>query len=279
MDDFSPRGAPVEYWFWRFRAGDLSFLVDFIVRQDRDAEVRVSVWVRGEGRVARVADHRATAAESGITIGERVFDRHGSRGGVDDIRWDLSWVPGGTLVDPSPPVLGRLHALDLEIRIRPFARFSGSVTVGGEAFTIDDVPGALTHYWGRRLPDRWWWISASEFEGAPDMRLEAIVLRSSLWGRGRLPLDLGYLWVSDGRGSDLTISPVTGILRSRALGGGIQIDSLNARGRRHRVRASALETSFNDLGEGIRQTLLGDLECDGSRAVAGTVGLESRPSG
>ena len=279
MDDFSPRRAPVEYWFWRFRAGDLSFLVDFIVRQDRDAEVRVSVWVRGEGRVARVTNGGASAAESGIAIGKSVFERRGSHGAVDDIRWDLAWDAGSRLVDPSPPLLGRLHALDLEILIRPDARFRGSVTVGEETFTIDDVAGAITHYWGRRLPDRWWWISASEFEGAPGMRLEAIVLRSSVWGRGRLPVDLGYLWVTDGTQADMTVWPVTGILRSRILGAVIQIDSLSALGRHHRVRASAPETSFNDLGEGIRQTLLGDLVCDGARAVAGTVGLESRHSG
>jgi len=46
-------------------------------------------------------------------------------------------------------------------------------------------------------------------------------------------------------------------------------------GRQHRITCRA-GTSYNDLGEGIRQTLLGELTLDGSTAIAGTVGIEAR---
>lgn len=52
MDNFASREAPLEYWFGTFNAGDLGFLVDFIVRRRTgEGEVRVSLWVRGHGRV------------------------------------------------------------------------------------------------------------------------------------------------------------------------------------------------------------------------------------
>lgn len=33
MDDFESRGAPLEYWFFKFNHGPLAFLVDFITRR------------------------------------------------------------------------------------------------------------------------------------------------------------------------------------------------------------------------------------------------------
>jgi hypothetical protein len=54
------------------------------------------------------------------------------------------------------------------------------------------------------------------------------------------------------------------------------VDSIRLDVKRHRVRATAPVAAFNDLGEGIRQTLLADLEYDGLRAVPGRVGLEFR---
>jgi hypothetical protein len=279
MDDFSQRHAAVEYWFLRLRAGELSFLVDFIIRKDRAAEVRVSLWVRGQGRVSRGSSSPATASDATISIGDSHFERHGSRGTLGDIEWDLTWDPGATLVDPSLPLVGRAHMLDLEILVRPYARFRGAVAVAGERFAVNDEPGAITHYWGRRLPDRWWWVSATEFVGAPNVRLEGIISTTQLWGHGRMPGHVGYLWVGDGTRSDLVISPGTGILRCRETDGALEIDSVSVRGRQHRVRARAQQASFNDLGEGIHQTLLADLELDGATAVPGTVGLESRVIG
>jgi hypothetical protein len=35
VDDFQPRGARLEYWVAKLQAGELSFLVDWIVRRDR----------------------------------------------------------------------------------------------------------------------------------------------------------------------------------------------------------------------------------------------------
>jgi hypothetical protein len=184
---------------------------------------------------------------------------------------------------PSTPA--RPDGSDLVIRgghhsaARPDARFTGSVQIGDRTFAIADATGALYYYGGRRLLERWAWISASEFEGRPDLRLEAFVGASRLWDVVPMPLGVGYVWLTSGSRSEYILSPVNGLIRHRTDGNRIVLEGIGLRGRRHRLSATAEPTVFNDLGEGIRQTLLADLELDGVPAVAGSVGLEFRDRG
>lgn len=277
MDDFASRASPLEYWFWKFHAGDLAFLVDFILRRRIDeAEVRVSLWVRGEGRVERLGGGSWSADADAVLIGDQRLTSSGSIGAVADISWQLDWQPGPQLVDPRPRLLGPMHPFDMELLLRPAARFNGVVTVAGERFDVVDVPGLLTHYWGRRLARSWCWISGTEFENAPERRVEVLTAWSGLWGRDAVVLPFAYLWTTDGHRSELTISPVTGLIRQRRLSNGIAIDMMRINGRRHRLTCTAEADTFNDLGEGIRQTLVAELTFDGHRAVAGRSGLEFR---
>ena len=277
MDDFATRGAPLDYWFWKVQSGSLSFLVDFIVRRERgQGEVRVSLWVDGKGRVERSVSEAWSASQSEVAISGCVIRPTGSKGEVADIAWDLEWEPGAELMDTHPRWFGPMRMADLDVTARPMGLLSGRVTVSGRTFTLEHASVATYHYWGRRLPDRWTWISANEFENAPGLRLEAGVATSRLWGRGRMPNGVGYLWWTDGERSHFTLSPVTGLLRHSRNGDGVTINALGIGNGRHRIRASAPPDALNDLGEGIRQTLLGDLEFDGHRAVHGRVGLEFR---
>ena len=62
VDDIASTGARFEYWFFNFRAGDLSILIDFIVRPattSSDVEIRISRWVRGAGSVEHRVDPRS----------------------------------------------------------------------------------------------------------------------------------------------------------------------------------------------------------------------------
>jgi hypothetical protein len=179
-------------------------------------------------------------------------------------------------MDTHPRWFGPVRFADLDVTARPRGLMSGTVTVAGRVFEIDRAQTATYHYFGRRLADSWCWISASEFEDAPGLRVEAAVATSRLWGRGRLPLGVGYLWWADGDRPQFTLSSVSGLIRHHRGGDSVTIDTVRINGRRHRIRASAPTTAFNDLGEGIRQTLLADLEFDGHRAVPGRVGLEFR---
>src|SRR6185369_14016156 len=128
MDAFTSRGAAVEYWFWTFHAGDLAFLVDFIVRRRTgEGEIRVSLWVRGQGRVEHFRTTAWSAESKSITIGDGWLAPDGSTGSVGDIAWDLRWTTAGNAISPTPGLNGRAHPLDLRFLLRPDARFDGSV--------------------------------------------------------------------------------------------------------------------------------------------------------
>jgi len=276
MDAFTPREAALEYWFWTFHAGDLAFLTDFIVRRRTgEGEIRISLWVRGQGRVEHFRTAEWSADSKRITIGDGPLAPDGSTGAVDDIAWNLRWSTGEQAISPTPGLSGRANPLDMKFLLRPDARFDGFVRIGGETFAVAKEPGSFTHYWGRRLPDQWLWISATRFEGHPEQRLEAAIGRSRLWGRFPMPTPISYVWITDGGRSELTVSPLNGLVRKRRDGDTIAIDVRRWNGQRHRITCRA-GTSQNDLGEGIRQTLLGELTLDGLSAVAGTVGIETR---
>jgi Tocopherol cyclase len=284
MDHLRARGAALEYWFFNFRAGELSFLVDFICRREPtvSAEVRVSRWVRGVGAVVRDVGP-PVSGESLVELRSAVIEPGRSAGTVDDTSWDLSWDRGAWGVDPRPRLFGPTHPLDLELIALPGATFEGWVEIGGERFDVSGRPGAITHYWGRRLPDRWVWISATEFPDQPGRRVEASLAWTRTWGRGPA-YRIGYVWTTDGERDDMTVSPVTGLARieRRSAPGDepvtLTMSSLRPFGARHRLEVSAPMSSFNDLGEGIRQTLLADLSFDGVHAARGSVGFELRES-
>jgi len=86
MDAFTPRETALEYWFWTFHAGDLAFPVDFIVRRGAgEGEIRISLWVRGQGRVEHLRSAEWSADSKRITIGGGQLVPGGSTGAVGDI--------------------------------------------------------------------------------------------------------------------------------------------------------------------------------------------------
>ncbi|HTY73216.1 MAG TPA: hypothetical protein VMI11_12440 [Actinomycetes bacterium] len=275
MEDFAGRDAALEYWFLKVVSGDLAFLVDWIVRREvGEAEVRVSLWVRGRGRVLRDTAHTWRVRETTVEIADATFTPTLIDGAVDDVRWDLRVVPGTARLDPVPPAAKRLHPFDLELVSRPRARFSGVVEVAGERFTLLDARGTLTHYWGRRLPASWVWISADGLDGG-DTILEAVLMRTRLWRVPRASVYGGYVVVDGGGRTTQVVAPAYG----RITGSGDETSfALRARAPRRQVRltASADRESYNDLGEDIRQTLLADVAVEGWGGVRGRCGLEFR---
>ena len=168
MEDLESRGAPIEYWFFKFNSGSLAFLVDFIVRRrHHQAEVRLSLWVRGTGRVERAYSASWRTNSTTVAIASCELGSGASRGAVADVEWQLGYQAGSARIDPAPLALKLLRPLDMQLLSRPQARFQGSVRVGQEQFAISDASGLLCHYWGARLPARWCWVSASNLGGRP----------------------------------------------------------------------------------------------------------------
>jgi hypothetical protein len=270
-DDLASRNAPLEYWFIKLHAGDLAFLVDYIIRRASGrAEVRVSLWTGGRGRVARTyGDGRSSGAD--VFIGDDRFGPGRCQGSGPDVAWDLTYEVDPGRAAPTVPLLD--GAFDMSLVSRPRTVFHGSVVVDGVRHEVVAAPGSVTHYWGRRLPERWHWISANGFAGT-DLALEGVLLRTRLWGR-RPALNAGYLWLSrDGR-DRLLVSPLTGLM---TVAGQRTDYTLTARGPRTttRLRCWAPPEAYNDLGEGIRQTLLGRCAVLGTDDLDARAGLEYR---
>jgi hypothetical protein len=279
MNDFEERRAPLEYWFFKFNSGPLAFLVDFIAwRRRQQAEVRLSLWVGDTGRVERTVaptwrSTGTTTAIAGCELGWLA-----SSGAVADVEWDLAYEAGPVRIDPAPQPLKLLRPLDMQLLSRPQARFNGTVRVGDELFTVADAAGMLCHYWGRRLPDRWYWISCNHVAAdAGDGAVEAMVLHSRLWGMAHTGLDAGYLFLDQGDGTRLMISPLNGLLRVTGRWHDFQLTARPfSGGQSVRLDCSAPPERYNDLGQGIRQTLLGTCKVNGVIAASGSAGLEMR---
>ena len=277
MEDFESRGAPLEYWFFKFNSGPLAFLVDFIVRRrQHQAEVRLSLWVRGTGRVEHAYSSSWRTNPTTVAIAGCELGSGASHGAVADVEWQLDYAAGPTRIDPAPLALKLLRPLDMQLLSRPQARFQGSVRVGQDRFAISDASGLLCHYWGVRLPARWCWISASNL-GDEDGAVEAMLLGSRLWGLPRPRLDTGYCFVTQGDRTRMLVSPLTALMRLRGSWHDFQLHTRPLTGgERIRLDCSANPKQYNDLGEGIRQTLLGTCRVNGATAVSGSAGLEVR---
>ncbi len=279
MDAFGPRDdAAVEYWFWKLHVGRLAFLLDFIVRRASGrGEVRVSLWLDEVGRVIHDETTALRLPPGDVTIGRSTLTPGAAVGGTGDVEWDLRWTSGDTFVNPIGGLVARFQPFDTTLVVWPHVRFTGSVTVAGERVAVDGVPGTFNHYWGRRIPSRWVWVSATHFEDEPERRLEGVFgVGTRLFGRLPSVIPIHILWTSDGRQVEEIASGITGLIRARPDVSGLRVSAIGRSGRRHRLAASWGAVTPNDLGEGIIQTMHADATFDGHRAEAGTVGLEVR---
>lgn len=275
-DDLPPRGAPLEYWFLRVGTSELAFLVDWIIRRkEAAATVRVSLWVHGEGRVLHEGSGswRDTAAE--VVIAGCVLTSHRASGQVADVTWDLTYSPGPWLLDPAPALAKVLRPFDLQLIARPRARFTGTVVVGGESFRFDDTGGTFSHYWGRRLPDSWVWVSAGGLGDDGDACVEAALFRSRLWGMPGPLATAGYLALDAGRRTAQVVAPAYGRITTRGTESAFELSARSLTQSLH-LTARAGRDSYNDLGEGIHQVLVADLSVDGVGSCEGRAGLEIR---
>lgn len=133
---------------------------------------------------------------------------------------------------------------------------------------------AGSHDWGNRLPGRWWWISANTFADN-EVAVEALIARTRIWST-RVAMNAGCLWIDHGGAHQLVTHPLNELIRVE---GSPEAFTFTARrlGRPSLVvRCSAPPNSYSDLGEGIKQTLLGTCLIDGFGEAEGTAGLEFR---
>jgi hypothetical protein len=154
-----------------------------------------------------------------VRVGEARLDDGALRGGAaahgHAIAWDLR-TKGGQ--EPRLLLPERLYAARLPrakaLVGRPLARFTGTLTVDGEAIAVADWVGSQNHNWGTRHTDRYAWGQVAGFDGEPDAFLECSTAR----------LRVGPLWTP-------WMSPVVLRLRGETLGWNGLPRAIRARGR------------------------------------------------
>jgi hypothetical protein len=260
----------LEYWFFKVNAGSLALLVDWIAYRRRNENVlRVSIH----------SDHQRTVSFDKLPLPmieeQNFLTTQRTVGQLKDIAWALDIECDDERIQPDVFPGNLLRMPDLILVSAPMARFTGWIRHGPLQFDLEHELGMISHYWGRQLAHEWWWISANQFDGE-GIAVECAVFRSSLWGSPiRLPFAYLYLRSADER-KLITSPPATVRVKGTPEKFEIQFQPIAAKALT--LRAQGRE--YGDLGDGISNTLVGDLEIwQGDKRIGraeGTAALERR---
>jgi hypothetical protein len=260
-----PRAA-LEYWFFKVNAGPIALIVDWIARRKRGETIlRASVH----------SPHgREVLFESQSAVPHR-FEAHRTSGRVKSLEWALDVDTGAEWIAPQLFPASQLRLPDMTLVSAPLAAFTGWIQHGAQRVELRQARGLISHYWGRQLPREWWWVSANQFDEA-GVAVECMWLRSGLWG-APVGLPLAYLYLRrPGQRLWWIAPPATAQVRGAPEAFEIKFQRLGA----PPVRLAAQGREHGDFGDGIFNTLVGDLEIWlGDTCVArahGTAGLERR---
>jgi hypothetical protein len=199
-------------------------------------------------------------------------------GRIGEVTWELEIDANGEWIAPDIFPARLLRMPDLVLASAPLAAFTGWIQIGDQRAQLQRAPGMVSHYWGRQLAPEWWWVSASQFD-REGMAMECTILRSGVWG---IPvgLPLAYLYLRDGATREFVIAPPA---LARVRGSPEKFEIQFRRFGAETITLSAQGRDYGDLGDGIVNTLVGDLEIrKGGRLIAraqGTAGLERRAPG
>ncbi len=269
MFDSHPSTA-LEYWFFKVNAGPIALIVDWIERRKLNEHVlRVSIHSPYK---------REVIFENLVSLmpGDNFLKPQKTVGHAGDVAWDLDIDPGQDWIKPEIFPAGLLRITDITIVSAPLARFTGWIRHGSQQTSLRDVPGLLSHYWGRQLAPEWWWVSAHQFD-QEGIAVECMVGRSSIWGT-RAQLPAGYLYLRQPDRREFVFAPLN-LARAKGSPEEFQLE-INRIGK-EKITLIGRGREYGDFGDRIMNTITGDLEIrEGNRVIAratGTAGLEHRP--
>jgi hypothetical protein len=260
----------LEYWFFKVNSGSVALLVDWIARRKQAAHLlRVSIHSPQQRAVLfGTLPAPMVEAQNFMTMQRTV-------GHLGNINWALDIECDHERIEPDIFPARLLRMADLSLVSAPRASFTGAIRHGPLQVELKAAPGMIAHYWGRQLAHEWWWVSANQFDRA-DLAVECAVFQSNLWGMPvRVPL--AYLYLSREGGHQLRMSPpAMAQVKGTPEAFEIQFRSLAAKP----ITLRAHGREYGDLGDGIVNTLVGDLEIlEGGTSIAraqGTTALERR---
>jgi hypothetical protein len=260
----------LEYWFFKVNHHDVALLVDWICRRRVNVGLLRTSIHSPLGHEVFFSPHPAILRHGAVELAMQ--ETSWPRG---DARWRLSIRASAERIRPQIFPAEQLKVFDMSLESAPSAVFNGWIEHRGRRFPIAGAAGMLSHYWGRNLPEEWWWISANQFDNA-DISIECTILRSHVWGTS-FQVPLGYLFYRNGSRRRFLVSPPS---RLAVVGSpeSFEVRAIPLGGARIVMKATGRD--FGSFGERIVNTLTGDLEVwEGGRLVAkarGTAALERR---
>jgi hypothetical protein len=140
---------------------------------------------------------------------------------------------------------------------------------------LQGAPGVVSHYWGRQLPSEWLCVSASQFD-QPGMAVECFAARSAAWGVP-VGMPLAYLYLHQHGKQQVVMAPFN---RAQVKGSPESFEIQIRRPGAQTITLIGSGRDYGDLGDGIINTLVGDLEIREGRKLIGraqgSAGLERR---
>lgn len=265
---FTPHpSAALEYFFFKVNAGPIALIVDWIERRKLNEHIlRASVHSPYKREVIFEKLDSFMPADNFMTTQRTV-------GHAGEVSWELEIVPKGEWYKPDLFPAGLLKMPDLASIMSPFVMFNGWIRHGQHHFTVNNLPGSMTQYWGRQLPLEWWWVSAHQLD-REGIIVEGTALRSRIWGTSlQTPLAFFYLRQQDKK--EFIIAPAN-LARIQGTLDEFQIE-INRIGK-EKIILICKGRDYGDFGDNIVNTLTGDMEVrEGTRVIAraqGTAGLE-----
>lgn len=110
-----------------------------------------------------IAEMRSQPEPFELHIGEAVLSDRGTRGGFEDVAWDLRWAPAPKPYKPVDPRLGRL-GLAKTVFVLPHADLAidGHVQMGEERLELAGARGGQAHLWGSEHAHSWAWVHCND---------------------------------------------------------------------------------------------------------------------
>jgi len=157
MFKFHPNAA-IEYWFFKVNAGPIALVVDWIARRKLS-----EYWLRAS---VHSPDKREVLFEKFTTFmpDDNFITTQKTTGYAGDISWDLDIELGQEYIRPDIFPANLLKMTDTIIESAPMAKITGSIRYGSQQTPLTNVPGMVSHYWGRQLSPEWWWVSVHQFD-------------------------------------------------------------------------------------------------------------------